>query len=359
MRRYVFCTVIALLILSFFSMTTQSVSAMDNKFTLMYRELSASVLGLTPAAPDPGSPYNKITLESVAEGGGKIVPAGKIEVTSGGLMTFTMSPDKGFELVRVEVDGFPVRTLSNSWTFTNVNRPHKIVAVFENKGAREVTKLMESVFGSLTISKKEAEDAQKAVAKIDPKKEYHVAAKQGEAGSLFNGVWYVESLIQCGIVKRIIKGNTKWVVWDGVFYDNGNKFDKCVISDTRIDLSTKLPTNQEMTMSITLVSENEAVIVTNMFESPDGRYCAGHSEGRAVKISNLYKDSCSKCNGTGQIVCPHCKGNPNNLPNCDKCDGRGVIGAGNTISCPKCGGTGNVKCVFCEGAGKVPCPYCQ
>ena len=87
--------------------------------------------------------------------------------------------------------------------------------------------------------------------------------------------------------------------------------------------------------------------------------------------------TCSRCEGTGEIVehCAYCKGygekycstcGGHGVRNCGFCSGSGSLrcnycrGRGtinnDTEYCPKCEGYRNVSCSNCSGSGKVPCP---
>lgn len=48
--------------------------------------------------------------------------------------------------------------------------------------------------------------------------------------------------------------------------------------------------------------------------------------------------NCRKCNGSGEVDCPHCDGTGYSLDGgqCEYCFGEGWV------DCPKCGGTGEV-----------------
>jgi hypothetical protein len=75
--------------------------------------------------------YNKIfTINASAGLGGLISPSGTTAVNSGESKTFTITPDKGYKISDVKVDGKPVGAVS-TYTFTNVTDNHTIEATFE------------------------------------------------------------------------------------------------------------------------------------------------------------------------------------------------------------------------------------
>jgi len=70
---------------------------------------------------------------SVTGGNGTISPSGDITVTEGGSKTFTITPNTGYEILQVLVDGNNNQAAVNagSYTFTNVMENHTIVASFK------------------------------------------------------------------------------------------------------------------------------------------------------------------------------------------------------------------------------------
>ncbi|WP_217595660.1 S-layer homology domain-containing protein, partial [Cohnella sp. GbtcB17] len=80
------------------------------------------------------SPPGPVTVSSVlitasADAGGSISPAGNIAVSRGGSQTFTITPDKGYVISDVTVDGKSVGKIG-SYAFSNVTEAHTIKAVF-------------------------------------------------------------------------------------------------------------------------------------------------------------------------------------------------------------------------------------
>ena len=62
--------------------------------------------------------------------GGTITPAGEISVNAGTNQTFNISPDAGYRILDVQVDGSSVGA-RNSYTFFNLSANHTITATFE------------------------------------------------------------------------------------------------------------------------------------------------------------------------------------------------------------------------------------
>jgi len=72
---------------------------------------------------------NTYTITATAGDGGSISPAGDVEVNWGENKTFTITPNTGYHIGDVEVDGESVGAVS-SYTFKNVDSNHTISATF-------------------------------------------------------------------------------------------------------------------------------------------------------------------------------------------------------------------------------------
>ena len=80
--------------------------------------------------PNGGSQYGTDhTIRASAGANGIISPAGWTSVGEGGEQTFTITPDAGYAVAKVLVDGRSVGAVS-SYTFRNVTQDHTIEAVF-------------------------------------------------------------------------------------------------------------------------------------------------------------------------------------------------------------------------------------
>lgn len=86
---------------------------------------------LTPVTVIPVSAqvFNPIEISASATAGGTISPAGQVPVAAGASQTFIFTPDPGFRLQDVVVDGLSQGAVG-SYTFGNVAVPHTIQAVF-------------------------------------------------------------------------------------------------------------------------------------------------------------------------------------------------------------------------------------
>ena len=76
--------------------------------------------------------YTQYTITANAGMGGSISPAGATSVYKGNDQSFTITPNSGYQIADVKVDGESVGTVA-SYTFENVTANHTIEATFEKK----------------------------------------------------------------------------------------------------------------------------------------------------------------------------------------------------------------------------------
>ncbi len=76
-----------------------------------------------------GSGYSYYTIKATAGAGGSISPSGNVSVREGADQTFTITPDKGYAVANVKIDGKSVGAVK-SYTFENVRRTHTIEVIF-------------------------------------------------------------------------------------------------------------------------------------------------------------------------------------------------------------------------------------
>ena len=72
-----------------------------------------------------GSGYSYYTIKATAGAGGSISPSGDVSVREGRDQTFTITPDKGYAVANVKIDGKSIGAVK-SYTFENVSRTHTI-----------------------------------------------------------------------------------------------------------------------------------------------------------------------------------------------------------------------------------------
>ena len=76
-----------------------------------------------------GSSYSYYTIKATAGTGGSISPSGNVSVREGRDQTFTITPDKGYAVSNVKIDGRSIGAVK-SYTFENVRRAHAIEVSF-------------------------------------------------------------------------------------------------------------------------------------------------------------------------------------------------------------------------------------
>ena len=76
-----------------------------------------------------GSGYSYYTIKATAGAGGSISPSGSVSVREGRDQTFTITPDKGYAVANVKIDGKSIGAVK-SYTFDNVRRTHTIEVIF-------------------------------------------------------------------------------------------------------------------------------------------------------------------------------------------------------------------------------------
>ena len=83
----------------------------------------------TKTIPATGSNYSYYTIKAAAGTGGSITPSGNVSVREGRDKTFTITPDKGYAVANVKIDGKSIGAVK-SYTFENVRRTHTIEVIF-------------------------------------------------------------------------------------------------------------------------------------------------------------------------------------------------------------------------------------
>ena len=76
-----------------------------------------------------GHSYSYYTFKATAGAGGSISPSGNVSVREGRNQTFTITPDKGYAVANVKIDGKSIGAVK-SYTFENVSRTHTIEVIF-------------------------------------------------------------------------------------------------------------------------------------------------------------------------------------------------------------------------------------
>ena len=73
--------------------------------------------------------YSYYTIKATAGAGGSISPSGNVSVREGRDQTFTITPDKGYAVANVKIDGKSIGAVK-SYTFENVRRTYTIEVIF-------------------------------------------------------------------------------------------------------------------------------------------------------------------------------------------------------------------------------------
>ena len=73
--------------------------------------------------------YSYYTIKAAAGAGGSISPSGDVSVRESWDQTFTITPDKGYAVANVKIDGKSIGAVK-SYTFENVRRTHTIEVIF-------------------------------------------------------------------------------------------------------------------------------------------------------------------------------------------------------------------------------------
>ena len=76
-----------------------------------------------------GHSYSYYAIKATAGAGGSISPSGNVSVREGRDQTFTITPDKGYAVSNVKIDGKSIGAVK-SYTFENVRRTHTIEVIF-------------------------------------------------------------------------------------------------------------------------------------------------------------------------------------------------------------------------------------
>ena len=103
-----------------------SVGAVDSYTFYNVQAPQAIYASFKPIAP------NTFTITASAGTNGSISPSGTVTVTEGEDITFTITPDSGYKISDVIVDGESIGA-EESYTFESVKEAHTIEAVFEKK----------------------------------------------------------------------------------------------------------------------------------------------------------------------------------------------------------------------------------
>jgi|GEM_PF-930451 len=105
----------------------------DNQIIIWAQKFSTYAIGYSSNSgglpSDGGSGVSYYTIKASAGGGGNISPNGSASAAYGGSKTYTVTPDSGYSILDVLVDGKSVGAVS-SYTFADIKQAHTIQAAF-------------------------------------------------------------------------------------------------------------------------------------------------------------------------------------------------------------------------------------
>ena len=109
--------------------TVLSASSKNASFVMPDKDVTAKANWIYNGGGSGGGGYTYYTIKATAGVNGSISPSGNASVREGKDHTFTITPDKGYAVSRVLIDGKNVGAVK-SYTFENVKKSHTIEVVF-------------------------------------------------------------------------------------------------------------------------------------------------------------------------------------------------------------------------------------
>ena len=119
------------------------------QFAFVYQGKDSTSLWLDNVQVYVEDPSQIHTITAAAGQGGSIDPSGTVQINDGKSKTFTITPDEGYFLSDVKVDGESIGP-KTSYTFTNVKADHAITAEFTARTGGDKTVLLEENFQNCT-----------------------------------------------------------------------------------------------------------------------------------------------------------------------------------------------------------------
>lgn len=119
------------------------------QFAFVYQGKDSTSLWLDNVQVYVEDPSQIHTITAAAGQGGSIAPSGAVQINDGKSKTFTITPDEGYFLSDVKVDGESIGP-KTSYTFTNVKADHAITAEFTARTGGDKTVLLEENFQNCT-----------------------------------------------------------------------------------------------------------------------------------------------------------------------------------------------------------------
>lgn len=119
------------------------------KFAFVYEGKDSTSLWMDNIQVYVEDPSQIHTITATAGEGGSIDPSGAVQITDGKSRTFTITPDAGYFIQEVKVDGESKGTPS-TYTFSNVKEDHNIAVTFGGGATGETELLINEDFNSCT-----------------------------------------------------------------------------------------------------------------------------------------------------------------------------------------------------------------
>lgn len=124
-------------------------NAKSVQFAFVYEGKDSTPLWMDNVQVYVEDPSQIHTITATAGEGGKIDPSGAVQITDGKSRTFTITPDAGYFIQEVKVDGESKGTPS-TYTFSNVKEDHNIAVTFGGGATGETELLINEDFNSCT-----------------------------------------------------------------------------------------------------------------------------------------------------------------------------------------------------------------
>ena len=119
------------------------------QFAFVYEGKDSTSLWLDNVNVYVEDPFQIHTITATAGEGGSIDPSGSVQISDGKSRTFTITPDAGYFIQEVKVDGESKGTPS-TYTFSNVKEDHNIAVTFGGGATGETELLINEDFNSCT-----------------------------------------------------------------------------------------------------------------------------------------------------------------------------------------------------------------
>lgn len=124
-------------------------NAKSVQFAFVYEGKDSTPLWMDNIQVYVEDPSQIHTITATAGEGGSIDPSGAVQITDGKSRTFTITPDAGYFIQEVKVDGESKGTPS-TYTFSNVKEDHNIAVTFGGGATGETELLINEDFNSCT-----------------------------------------------------------------------------------------------------------------------------------------------------------------------------------------------------------------